>query len=122
MDRESLQNRLVEFAVLTVNTVIRHNKDENLKNLNDQVIRSSTSVALNYGEARSAGSKRDFVHKISTVLKELRETKVNLTIISRLSNKSIPDVFQRLIRENDELIAIFHRTLQTTRKNMDKIK
>lgn len=39
--------------------------------LSKQLIRSSTSAALNYGEARSAESRNDFIHKQGIVLKNL---------------------------------------------------
>ena len=39
--------------------------------LSGQLIRSGTSPSLNYGEAQSAESRKDFVHKIKIVLKEL---------------------------------------------------
>jgi len=46
-------------------------------------LRSGTSPAPNYGEARGAESKRDFIHKLGIVLKELNESKVWLLIIVR---------------------------------------
>jgi four helix bundle protein len=49
--------------------------------LGNQLLRSGTSVALNYAEAESAESRKDFIHKIKIVTKELRETSVNLKII-----------------------------------------
>ncbi len=46
-----------------------------------QLVKSGTSPALNYGEAQSSESRKDFIHKIKIVLKELRETFVCLRII-----------------------------------------
>ncbi len=48
-----------------------------------QIVRSGTSVALNYGEAQSGESRKDFIHKMKIVLKELRETFVCLKIIHK---------------------------------------
>lgn len=48
-----------------------------------QLLRSGTSVSLNYGEAPSAESRKDFVHKAKIVLKELCETMLCLKIIKR---------------------------------------
>ena len=42
--------------------------------LRDQVLRSSSSALLNYGEAEVAESRKDFIHKLSIVLKELNES------------------------------------------------
>ena len=44
-----------------------------VNNLVGQLLRSGISPALNYGEAQSGESRRDFIHKIKIVLKELRE-------------------------------------------------
>lgn len=46
-----------------------------------QLVRSCTSPALNYGETQGAESKKDFIHKMSVVLKELRESLNCLKII-----------------------------------------
>lgn len=40
------------------------------------------SVLMNYGEALGAESKKDFVHKLGVVLKELRESYNCLRILS----------------------------------------
>ncbi len=53
------------------------------RHLGNQFVRSGTSPAFNYGEARAAESKRDFVHKMRVVHKELNETNINLMIIYR---------------------------------------
>ena len=52
------------------------------EHLKKQIIRSSTSAALNYGEAQGAESKADFTHKVSIIPKELRETQISLKILS----------------------------------------
>jgi four helix bundle protein len=76
------------------------------------MIRSGTSPAPNYGEARSAESRRDFIHKMKISLKELRETIIWLKIISR---KQLVDdtLVSRVIAECDELIAIFIASTRT---------
>ena len=115
MNKKELENRLIEFAVNVTDYVIKHNKIRAISQLNDQAIRSATSSALNYGEAQSAESRKDFIHKLSIVMKELRETYINLKIIQRLNNKSEPDNFNLIVNECDQLLAIFYKTIQTTR-------
>jgi len=46
-----------------------------------QLLRSATSAASNYAEARGAESKNDFVHKLGLVFKELNESEVWLELI-----------------------------------------
>ena len=81
------------------------------------MIRSGTSPALNYGEAQSAESTNDFVHKLKIVWKELRETLVCLKITER---KPLMTPFSKLnpiIKENNELISIFVKSIETAKKN-----
>jgi len=86
-----------------------------------QVIRSSTSAALNYGEAQASESKKDFIHKISIVLKELRETQISLKILSVSIKDNIKQLHIECQDECDQLIAIFHKTIMTAKGN-DKCK
>lgn len=79
------------------------------------MIRSSTSAALNYGEAQSAESKKDFIHKNSVVLKELRETNIGLRIL--FESEAIEDIanVEKLLDESNQLIAIFQKTVTTSK-------
>ena len=117
MNKKELENRLIEFAVNVTDYVIKHNKIRAISQLNDQAIRSATSSALNYGEAQSAESRKDFIHKLSIVMKELRETYVNLKIIIKLNPTSDMNKADEILHECDQLLAIFYKTIQTTRTN-----
>jgi four helix bundle protein len=88
MTNRELEERLINFSAEIIDFSDRFRKSQKLKNLVDQVNRSASSVALNYGEAQSAESKRDFIHKIGLVMKELRETFANLKIFERFVNES----------------------------------
>lgn len=84
--------------------------------LKDQVARSSTSPTLMYGEACASESRQDFVHKMSIALKELRETKMSLRLI--LMNKYVVGTaINDLIDENEQLIRIFGKSINTARRN-----
>ena len=74
MNRNELEERLIDFSVLIIeiSTHLRRIKPAII--VENQILRSSTSCALNYGEAIGAESDKDFAHKIQVVLKELRET------------------------------------------------
>ncbi|MBW1732139.1 MAG: four helix bundle protein [Deltaproteobacteria bacterium] len=48
----------------------------NVEYIAGQLVRCGTSPAANYGEAQSAESRSDFIHKIKICLKELREARV----------------------------------------------
>jgi four helix bundle protein len=70
---------------------------------------------LNYSEAQSAESRNDFIHKMSVVLKELRETHSNLKIIFRVKLYLEEIEIDKVIKENDELISIFVKSIETSR-------
>jgi four helix bundle protein len=77
-------------------------------------MRSGTSPAPNYGEARGAESHADFVHKLRIVLKELNETSIWLRIIDR-SQLLKRELLAEIIDENRELSKIFTASLKTAR-------
>ncbi|MCL8009017.1 four helix bundle protein [Gelidibacter japonicus] len=73
--------------------------------LDKQLIRSSCSSALNYGEVLGAGTDADKINKLRICLKELRESQRNLNIQSKAKLFSNEDLFG-LRDENDQLIRI----------------
>lgn len=75
-------------------------------------MRSGTSPAPNYGEARGAESHADFVHKLRVVLKELNETRIWLRVIER-SDMLRKELITDIIQENTELCRIFTSSLKT---------
>jgi four helix bundle protein len=85
-----------------------------------QLIRSGSSPALNYAEAQSGESRKDFVHKLKIVLKELRETNVCLKIIDKTILCESPELIQPAIHETKELISIFVKSIETAQRNMYK--
>lgn len=120
MARNNLEVRLIDFAVLIVHIINRIPNSIAGKQLDSQLIRSGTSPALNYGEAQGAESRKDFIHKLKVVLKEIRESHINLRILDKgqlLPND--PDVLNG-IKETDELIAIFIKSIETAKKNLSK--
>jgi len=120
MGRNNLEERLIDFAVLIVQIVNRLPKTIAGKQMGSQLIRSGTSPALNYGEGQSAESRKDFIHKLKVVLKELRESHINLKIIDK--GGILPRDNQVLfgIKESDELVAIFVTSIATARRNLNK--
>jgi four helix bundle protein len=76
---------------------------------------------LVYGEAQSAESRKDFIHKIKILLKELRETRINLRIIAKKRLLPDSDNLNAALKESDELIRIFVKSTETARKNQGKI-
>ncbi len=107
---------MIDFAVdvIDVVEVLPNSKAGN--HIANQLVRSGTSPAPNYAEARGAESKKDFVHKLKISLKELRETSVWLKIIAKKKFCN-PDLIETSIRECEELIAIFVSSAKTAEGN-----
>ena len=120
MNKFELEERLISFAVLIIGIVNELPNTKAGNHLSGQLVRSGTSPALNYGEAQSGESRRDFVHKIKIVLKELRETLVCLKIIHRTKLHKSEKKMQIALKENDELISIFVKSVETTQKNLER--
>jgi len=115
-----LQDRLVSYAVRIIKLSEALPNTKAGKHISSQLLRSGTSPAPNYGEAQSAESKADFVHKLKIALKELRETEIWLKIIAKA--QMIKSVFQiaPLLRETDELIAILFTSVETAKKSKER--
>lgn len=113
MTPEELENRLIEFASRIIDLAEALPNSPAGKHLGGQILRSGTSPALNYGEARGAESGSDFCHKLKVCLKELRETHICMRIILKrkwfTEQKLTP-----LIAEANELISIFVASIKTT--------
>jgi four helix bundle protein len=121
--RLELEERLIGLSI-TINNLCE-DLDNDFSNyyLTKQITRSSSSAALNYGEVQASESPNDFVHKISIVLKELKETKIGLKLILRSLKKDIDRLkAQNSLDECDQLVAIFYTTLKTAKKNLGSKK
>jgi four helix bundle protein len=113
-----LEERLISFSVSIIKMIESVKTTKAGNHLTGQIVRSGTSVALNYGEAQSSESQKDFIHKMQIVLKELRETLISLKILklSNLINSRIN--MDSIQNENIQLISIFSKSVQTAKNNM----
>lgn len=118
--KNELQKRLVTFGVNCIMTTNSIPAEFAIKHLYGQLVRSSTSAALNYGEAQTAETRKDFIHKLGIVLKELKETEINLEMIiqTRLCKDISP--FIQCLGECRELIAIFTATIKTAKSKIER--
>ena len=116
MTKAQLEDRLIEFAVLIIRITNELPQNKASNQLGGQLLRSGTSPALNYGEARSAESLKDFIHKMQLVLKELRESYVCLRIIHLSNLHRKENCIIEAKSECNELISIFVKSVQTATK------
>src|SRR5881396_472016 len=111
----ALEERLINYAVRIVKLSASLSKTAAGRHIAGQILRSGTSPAPNYGEARGAESHADFIHKMRIVLKELNETSIWLSVIDR-SQILKPGLLTEIILGNNELCRIFTTSLKTARK------
>ncbi len=116
--------RIYDLAdrLLTFNTMIGSLCDllidsKESSNIKNQLSRSVSSAALNYGEVLVAESRVDFIHKISICLKELMESKMAISIIDGRNLCQDRIIVKKCLNESSQLVAIFISSVNTARKN-----
>ncbi len=111
---DDIETRLVDFAVTVIVLTDKLPTSRAGNHLAGQLVRSGTSPAAHYAEARGAESSRDFVHKLKICLKELNESRVWLQIIWKgklVASEHLRDVYQ----ECDELCRIINASVKTAK-------
>lgn len=117
-----LEERLIDFAVLIIQITESLYNSRAGNHIAGQLVRSGTSPALHYGEAQSAESRADFIHKLKILLKELRESKNALRIIEKIPLTEKLENTGKAAIECNELISIFMKSVETAKKNMEAEK
>ena len=117
--RYDLEGRTIAFGKQVVLVAKKIPQTSITRPLISQIVRSGTSVGANYREADSAGSKKEFAHRISICRKEANETCYWLSmlqdVVPELNNE-----FEVLSKEAQELVFIFSKIHRTTRASLKK--
>jgi four helix bundle protein len=117
MERKyDLDERLINFTDMIIDVSEALPKTLAGNHIAGQLVRSGTSPALQYGEAQSAESRNDFIHKMKISAKELRETYNCLRIIKKRKWYD-EEKLLKILDENNQLISIFVKSIETARKN-----
>jgi len=110
-----LSDRLLDFVVEVIKITDALPNTVAGRHVGGQLIRAGTSCGSNYEEACGAESRSDFVHKMSIVLKELKESRFWLRLISRTemltSNRTEP-----VLDECQQLCAIVAKSILTAKR------
>ena len=114
-----VEERLIDFAVRIIKVANALPKTSAGKHIAGQLLRSGTSPAPNYAEARGAESRADFVHKLKLALKELNESCVWLRMICRAKLLK-EQLLSELIDENEQLCRIVNSSVKTAKAANDK--
>lgn len=113
-----LEERLIDYAVLIIQIADNMIDTRAGNHIAGQIVRSGTHPALHYGEAQSAESRQDFIHKLKVLLKELRETNNALKIIQKASLSNMVPLIEKALPECNELISIFVKSISTAQENL----
>src|SRR5213594_3201188 len=109
-----LEKRLIAFSATIVRLSSKLPKTPQDRHICGQILRSGTAAAANYGEARGAESRADFIHKLKVVFKELNETTIWLEVITQSSLLSAENIVA-IVAENRELCRIIAASIKTAR-------
>lgn len=109
-----LEDRLIEYSSNIIEIVGRLPNSKAANHIGGQIIRCGIAPALIYGEAQSAESRDDFIHKMKIALKELKETRICLRLIAR---NGMLEQIGDISGENEQLIAIFSKSIDTAKRN-----
>lgn len=91
-------------------------RQEDIRILSKQMIRSGTSVAANYREASRARSDAEFIAKIELCAQEADETQLWLELLR--DDCEVPAILINPIwKEADELISIFVTMAKRTKEH-----
>ena len=112
-----LEKRFIKFASSILMLSGKLPQTAQGKHVCAQILRSGTATAANYGEARGAESRADFIHKLKIVSKELNETTIWLEMIAECS--LVSENLAPIVAENRELCRIISASIKTVRAGID---
>lgn len=114
MTPELLSTRLIEFSVRIGKVADALPETRLGRHIAGQLVRCGTSPPPNYEEACAAESKSDFIHKLSIVLKELRECGCWLRMITKAD--LLPQQrLELLLDEANQLRRIIGQSVNTAK-------
>jgi four helix bundle protein len=113
-----LEDRLVDFTCRMIDVVEALPNTRAGNYIAGQLIKSCHSPAFNYGEAQATESTNDFIHKMSVVLKELKECRVALKVIQKKELIKPGSKLDKIYKETEELVAIIGKSISTARKQI----
>lgn len=111
-----IQERTFKFSlkVIKLYKVLKNNNEYSIGN---QLLWSATSIGANVEEAIAAQSKRDFLSKMSISLKEARETRYWLRLLTE--SKLIDFDYSNYLKEILDIINILTKITKTTSEKLN---
>jgi len=114
--QEELRTNTKRFALRIIRLFQSLPRSPEAQIVGKQLLRSGTSVGANYRAAGRARSTAEFSAKIGVVVEEADETVFWLECLVE-SGIVRPELLDELIKEANELVAIFAASHRTVRKS-----
>ena len=117
MNENELKKRTKQFGLRVISLVESLPTGQTARTIGNQLLRSGLSVGANYRAACRGRSKADFIAKAGISLEEADEC---LYWMEMLQEANIVPVekMKDLMKEADELVAIFTSSIKTARANL----
>ena len=112
-----LEDRLLDHSAEVIRVVERLPNTRAGNHVAGQLLSSGTSPFAHHGEAQSAESRRDFIHKMRVCLKELREARRWVRLIRRVPLLEPASDVDPVLQETEGLIKIFDASIRTAERN-----
>jgi four helix bundle protein len=110
--KEKFKQRLYHFALRLIEFLDSLPKDNVLRRIGDQLLRSGTSILGNYAEGQSASSKKEFINFFTISLKSANESKLWGALL-RDSKRTISEQVIWFLSELDEIANILVPSILT---------
>ncbi|MGZ3537658.1 MAG: four helix bundle protein [Thermodesulfobacteriota bacterium] len=110
-----LSDRLLDFAANIIKITDALPQTVAGRHIGGQLVKAGTSGGSNYEEACGAEPRSDFTHKMSIVLKELKESRFWLRLISR-TKMLTSDHTEPVLNECQQLCAIIAKSILTAKR------
>lgn len=110
-----LVDRLITFAASIIDVSESLPRSLAADHVAEKLMKNGFNPLLTYIEAQHSASRQEFIDKLQVSANELRGT-MNFLKVIRQKNWADQELAS-VIEENDHLIAIFVKSLNTARKN-----
>ena len=114
---EKLRNQTKQIALKTILLTRTFPQNDEGWTIKKQLIRSSTSVALNYRAASRGRSDKEFYSKLCITVEELDESILWLEFVEELKFTAEKEV-KSIMKEMKELLAILTASKSTLRRKL----
>lgn len=118
MTTDEMKMRTKKFSLMIIELAEKMSTNV-IRSITNQIVRSGTSVGANYRAVCRARSDREFIAKMNIVLEEADETLFWLEIIKE-KMWIAKEELETMLKEANELTAIFVSSLKTVNKRINK--